>query len=82
LNQILDVSKRISELVRLISETTKVQAEGSESVARNVTGISSVTQLTADGVRQAADRIRLLSNLASDLNDSVSRFRLPEGQAA
>jgi methyl-accepting chemotaxis protein len=82
LNQILDVSKRISELVRLISETTKVQAEGSESVARNVTGISSVTQLTAEGVRQAADRIRLLSNLASDLNDSVSRFRLPEGQAA
>ncbi len=82
LAQIMDVSKRISELVRTISEASKQQAEGSEFVSRNVTGISSVTQLTAEGAKQAADKIRSLTNLAAELNQSVSRFKLPEVHAA
>ncbi|MBM3810372.1 MAG: methyl-accepting chemotaxis protein [Acidimicrobiia bacterium] len=82
LSQIMDVSKRISELVRTISATAKQQAEGSEFVSRNVTGISSVTQLTAEGAQQAAERIRRLTSLANELNDSVSRFKLPQRAAA
>ncbi|MBK5292273.1 MAG: HAMP domain-containing protein [Acidobacteriia bacterium] len=77
LGQIMEVSKRISELVRSISDVSKQQAEGSEFVSRNVTGISSVTQLTAEGAKQAADKIRSLTHLAAELNQSVSRFKLP-----
>jgi methyl-accepting chemotaxis protein len=78
LSLIVDVSRQISELVQQISEAAQRQASGSEAVSRNVSGISSVTQQTAEGARQAAASIRKLAALAADLNDSVSRFRLPD----
>jgi methyl-accepting chemotaxis protein len=79
LSQIETVSKRISDLVQTISQAAQQQAAGSESVAKNVTGISDVTQQTAEGARQAAASIRQLAALAEQLNNSVSRFRLPAG---
>jgi methyl-accepting chemotaxis protein len=78
LGQIVEVSRQISDLVKQISNATQVQASGSESASRNVTGISSVTQQTAEGARHAASSIRRLASLAAELNESVSRFRLPE----
>jgi methyl-accepting chemotaxis protein len=78
LAEIEDVSRQISDLIQQISSAAQQQAAGSETVSRNVTGISSVTQQTADGARQAAASIRRLAALATELNESVSRFRLPE----
>jgi methyl-accepting chemotaxis protein len=78
LSDIEEVSRQISNLVQQISSAAQQQAAGSETVSRNVTGISSVTQQTAEGARQAAASIRRLSTLATELNESVSRFRLPE----
>jgi twitching motility protein PilJ len=78
LSQIEDVSRQISELVSQISLAAQQQAAGSETVSRNVTGISSVTLQTADGARHAASSIRRLTALAAELNESVSRFKLPE----
>jgi len=82
LSQIETVSKRISDLVQTISQAAQQQAAGSESVAKNVTGISDVTQQNAEGARQAAASIRQLAALAEQLNNSVSRFRLPAGSSA
>ena len=78
LSQIEDVSRQISDLVQQISQVAQQQAVGSETVSRNVTGISSVTQQTAEGARHAVASVRRLTQLATELNDSVSRFRLPE----
>ena len=78
LSQIEEVSRQMSDLVQQISQVAQQQAAGSETVSRNVTGISSVTQQTAEGARQAVASIRRLALLATELNDSVSRFRLPE----
>ena len=78
LSQIEEVSRQISELVSQISLASQQQAAGSETVSRNVTGISSVTLQTADGARHAASAIRRLTSLAAELNESVSRFKLPE----
>ena len=73
------VSQKIADLVQSISRAAQQQASGSENVSRNVTNISQVTLETAQGVRDSAGSIRRLAALASELNHSVSRFRLPEG---
>ena len=72
------VSQKIAELVQSISRAAQQQASGSESVSRNVTNISQVTLETAQGVRESAGSVRRLTALATELNQSVSRFRLPE----
>jgi methyl-accepting chemotaxis protein len=78
LAEIESVSAQITELVRGISEFAEAQAARSSSVSRNVTGISTVTQQTAEGARAAAESIRDLSELARALNDSMRHFQLPE----
>jgi methyl-accepting chemotaxis protein len=44
-----------------------------------VSEIAQVTQQTAAGTKQAADSISSLANLADGLRDSVSAFKLPDG---
>ena len=80
LAQIEQVSRQISELVESISRAAQKQAEGSVAVSHNVTGISAVTRQAAEGAGLVADSIRRLASLTQQLNDSVSRFKLPEGQ--
>jgi methyl-accepting chemotaxis protein len=78
LAEIETVSHKISELVQSISRVAQEQAAGSEAVARNVVGISSSTQQTASGALQSAASIRNLAELVSELNRSLSHFKLPE----
>ena len=78
LEEIGVVSQRIAELVQSISRSAQQQASDSENVSRNVTNISQVTLETAQGARRSAAAIRGLASLAGELNQSVSRFRLPE----
>lgn len=77
LEQIETVSKQLADLIGSISMASKQQARGSESVAKSMTDISEVTQQTAAGAKQAAVSIRNLAELADDLRDSMSRFKLP-----
>ena len=81
LSELERVSQQIAELVQSISRTAHLQAVGSEMVSRNVTNISHVTLETAQGARDAAQSIRRLASLASELNHSVSRFRVPEDES-
>ena len=80
LGELERVSQQIAELVQSISRTAHLQAVGSETVSRNVTNISHTTLETAQGARDAAQSIRRLASLASELNHSVSRFRVPEDE--
>jgi methyl-accepting chemotaxis protein len=77
LAQIEQVSHTISQLVQSISQVAQEQAVGSETVARNVVGIANVTQQTASGALEAAGSIRRLAELVSELNRSMSHFKLP-----
>ena len=77
LDQIETVSTELAGLIQSISESSRMQARGSESVAHAMSDISSVTRRTADGARQAAESIRDLAALADELRHSVSRFKVP-----
>jgi methyl-accepting chemotaxis protein len=82
LAQIEEVSRQISGLVKTIAEAAVHQAQSSVVVTQNVTAISRVTQETAQGARDAAASIRRLAQQAEQLNESVSRFKLPEEDGA
>jgi len=82
LQHIESVSRRIAELVGSIAHIAQDQAQGSETVAKAVAGVSHATQTTAEGARQAAAEIRSLAALVTQLNQSVSRFRLPAAQVS
>jgi twitching motility protein PilJ len=77
LGEIESVSNQLAEIITGIAATAHQQAKGSESVARSVADISTVTQQTAAGAKQAAGSISDLANLAGQLRDSMTRFKLP-----
>ena len=77
LAEIESVSNQLAEIISGIATTSQQQAKGSEEVARSVADISTVTQQTAAGAKQAAGSISDLANLAGQLRDSMSRFKLP-----
>ena len=77
LEQIGSVSKQLAELIQSISMAAGQQARGSDSVSKSMTQISTVTQQTAAGSKQAAVSIQNLSGLADRLRESMDRFKLP-----
>jgi methyl-accepting chemotaxis protein len=79
LAEIESVSGRLAELIQAISLASRQQARGSEDIARSMSEIAQVSQQTASGAQQAAVSISHLAALADNLRDSVSAFRLPNG---
>ena len=77
LNEIESVSVQLSDLIQSISTSSTSQSRGSESIARSMSEISEVIQLSARGAKDAADSIRHLSGLAESLHGSMNRFKLP-----
>ncbi len=71
------VSNRLAELLRSISESTRIQARGSEDISGAMSEISKVTELVASGSKRAAESVRTLVRLSDDLRGSVSPFKLP-----
>ncbi|SFV09712.1 methyl-accepting chemotaxis protein [Pseudoduganella namucuonensis] len=76
LSDISQVSNRLAELIQGISYATGTQATSANGVAQNIQHILSVTQQTQDGTQQTAQSIHKLSQLAQELKNSVSRFRI------
>ncbi|MGE0799200.1 MAG: methyl-accepting chemotaxis protein [Lautropia sp.] len=70
------VSKELAELIMRISRTTENQAESAELVAQSIQRILLVTEQTSEGTQQTAGSILQLSELARELKNSVSRFRV------
>ncbi len=82
LGEIESVSNEISRLVREILEASRSQALSSEDVTRKVIGVTEFTARTAHGAQEVEGSVRQLAALAKNLNESMSRFKLPaeEGQ--
>lgn len=76
LTEIDHVSRRLAELIELISKSTFREAELANEVAGNIQHIFAVTEQTGEGTRSTAQQVRELSKMAEELRQSVSRFKI------
>jgi len=70
------VSNRLAELIQGMSIATGQQATSANGVAHNMQHILAVNEHTQGGTQQTAQSIRQLAELAQELKNSVSRFRV------
>ena len=76
LTEIDQVSRRLSELIQHISNSTSREANLANVVAKNIQNIFAVTEQTGEGTKATASQVRELSRMAEELNKSVSRFKI------
>jgi twitching motility protein PilJ len=76
LTEIDQVSRRLADLIRQISESTLREANLANEVAGNIQHIFAVTEQTGEGTRSTAAQVRELSKMAEELRQSVARFRI------
>nr|WP_313297679.1 methyl-accepting chemotaxis protein [Diaphorobacter sp.] len=76
LSEIDSVSRRLSELIEQFSDSTSREAELANEVAENIQHIFAVTEQTGEGTRTTAQQVRELSQVAEELRQSVSRFKI------
>lgn len=70
------VSRRLSELIEQISKATSAEAASANLVADNIQHIFAVTEQTGEGTRATSQQVRELSQMANELRESVSRFKI------
>lgn len=75
--EIEQVSTRLAELIKSISESAKQQAQTSEDISNAMTNISKVTELVNIGSNRAANSVKTLVDLSDELRVSVAPFKLP-----
>jgi twitching motility protein PilJ len=76
--EIEQVSTRLAELIKSISESAQQQATSSEDISKAMANISKVTELVQTGSKRAADSVKMLVSLSDELRGSVAPFKLPE----
>ncbi len=76
LTEIDKVSRRLAELIEQISAATLAEATSANAVANNIQHIFAVTEQTGEGTRATAQQVRELSQMANELRESVSRFKI------
>jgi twitching motility protein PilJ len=82
LEEIEQVSNQIASLVQNISESSRVQNRSAEVVTRNTEMLQQINSQTAASTAETTDSIRKLAELAAQLRESVSGFRLPAAGGA
>lgn len=75
--EIEEVSNKLAELLRSISDSCRFQAKSAEDIANSMSGISEVTGLVQKGSKRAAESVRTLVELSRELRQSVAPFKLP-----
>ena len=76
LTEIDQVSRRLSDLIEQISNSTSREANLANVVAENIQHIFAVTEQTGEGTRSTAAQVRELSKMAEELRQSVARFKI------
>ncbi len=77
LEEIEQVSNQIASLVQNISGSARGQSTAAAAVTRNVDMLQEINSRTEAGTRATTDSIREFAELAAQLRESVSGFRLP-----
>lgn len=76
LDEIIEVSRRIDELVRAISQATVQQTETSRSVAQVMQSVELTANETSKEAQKVATSLQQLVSIARELQTSVGRFRV------
>ena len=75
LERISEVAEETTTAAREISNASSQQKNASAEAATAMGAVVGVSEQTADGSREAASAAKSLNSLASDLRESISRFR-------
>ena len=75
LHEIIKTSEQVGDMVMLIATAATEQASASDEINGNIEQIAKITQETAAGAGESAKAIHELSNLATDLQTLVSKFK-------
>jgi twitching motility protein PilJ len=78
LEKIETVSKSLSALIQSMSISAEEQAIVAAKISKMMEIIESIAGQTAVGTETTSDSISHLANLAEELRNSVSEFKLPE----
>ncbi|NJO85853.1 MAG: HAMP domain-containing protein [Synechococcaceae cyanobacterium RM1_1_27] len=78
LDEIIEVSRQIDDLVQAISGETVQQTETSRSVAHVMQALELTANETSKESQQVATSLRQLVSIASELQSSVGRFKVGE----
>lgn len=76
LNQILDVSRQIDQLVQSISTATVSQAETSQAITELMKDIARISERTSNSTRQVASSLQETVGIAEELQASVGTFKV------
>ncbi len=76
LTEIDQVSRHLAGLIEQISQSTSAEAQAAQIVAQSIQRILTVTEQTSSGTRYNAEQVRLLAEMANQLGQSVSRFKI------
>lgn len=76
LNQILDVSRQIDELVQSISVATASQVETSQTVSNLMKAIVAVSQRTSDSSRLVSESLQQTVEISQELQETVGTFKV------
>ena len=76
LYEIDNVSTQLAELISDVSKATDGQTGAAAQIAETMSEISDNTGLAAERSQAAAQRVEALTDLATELRDSVSRFQV------
>ncbi len=76
LNEILNMSQRVNNMIQQIATAAEEQSAAAEEISRNVDQIANVTQETAKGASESAFASEDLSKQAEGLTRIVSEFKV------
>lgn len=76
LREIIQMAERVGEMITHIAAASTQQSGATEEVNANIEQISRITMDAASGAQQSARACQELSNLALDLQNMVSQFKL------
>ena len=77
--EIEQVSHQIASLVQNISTTTKAQTKVAGNINENMRILRQVSSKTTESSASTSSAIGKLSQLASELRETISGFTLPDG---
>lgn len=79
LTRIQEVSTSLALLIEKVSDSTRKVSSMAINISQDMSRINDMATTTSENVIKTSDSIANLSQLSSELNDSVSGFKLPEG---
>ncbi|MFZ4619096.1 MAG: methyl-accepting chemotaxis protein [Bacteroidota bacterium] len=80
LQEIVSISQQVTQMISQIAAANEQQSRASELIAKNVEGMSVVTQETANSAHQVALTADDLSKLTGHLEEIVGKFHLSDSE--